>query len=287
MSNFGSVLGPLIAGVILAHGGYAGRTASTRRCSPSRSTRRCGCRRCPRSGGPAPPGLRSVLDGLAFIAHPAGAADVVRGRHRGDGVRHAAGAVPGGGRRAVQRRGSGRLAVRGHRIGSVVGGLSSGWIGRVRRQGRRAVVAVVAWGARSRCPGWRSPSGWRWCCWRSPVRPTWSRRSTGRRSCRRSRRTRCAAGCRACSSWWWRAGRGWVTCARVRRPTPSADGGLGRRRGGVRGRGGRGRDLLAGAARLPAYRLEQLLDGDQHVVGAAPGQRHPRTAVPVAVHHPA
>lgn len=31
-------------------------------------------------------------------------------------------------------------------LGSVVGGLTSGWIGRVRRQGRALVVAVVAWG---------------------------------------------------------------------------------------------------------------------------------------------
>ncbi len=32
-------------------------------------------------------------------------------------------------------------------IGSVVAGLSSGWIGRVRRQGRALVLAVVGWGA--------------------------------------------------------------------------------------------------------------------------------------------
>jgi MFS family permease len=31
-------------------------------------------------------------------------------------------------------------------IGSVVAGLGSGWIGRVRRQGRALIVAVVAWG---------------------------------------------------------------------------------------------------------------------------------------------
>jgi MFS family permease len=31
-------------------------------------------------------------------------------------------------------------------IGSVVAGLSSGWIGRVRRQGRALVIAVVGWG---------------------------------------------------------------------------------------------------------------------------------------------
>ncbi|MDT4891858.1 MAG: hypothetical protein QOE97_893 [Pseudonocardiales bacterium] len=32
-------------------------------------------------------------------------------------------------------------------VGSVLAGLSSGWIGRVRRQGRALVVAIVAWGA--------------------------------------------------------------------------------------------------------------------------------------------
>jgi len=32
-------------------------------------------------------------------------------------------------------------------IGAVIGGLTSGWIGRVRRQGRALVVAIVGWGA--------------------------------------------------------------------------------------------------------------------------------------------
>jgi MFS family permease len=32
-------------------------------------------------------------------------------------------------------------------IGAVLGGLSSGWIGRVRRQGRALVIAIVGWGA--------------------------------------------------------------------------------------------------------------------------------------------
>ena len=32
-------------------------------------------------------------------------------------------------------------------IGAVIGGLSSGWIGRVRRQGMALTVAIVGWGA--------------------------------------------------------------------------------------------------------------------------------------------
>jgi MFS family permease len=32
-------------------------------------------------------------------------------------------------------------------IGAVVAGLTSGWIGRVRRQGRALVIAIVGWGA--------------------------------------------------------------------------------------------------------------------------------------------
>ena len=35
-------------------------------------------------------------------------------------------------------------------IGSVLGGLFSGWIGRVSRQGLALVVAVFVWGARGR-----------------------------------------------------------------------------------------------------------------------------------------
>ena len=45
-----------------------------------------------------------------------------------------------------------------------------------------------AW--RSPPPAWPDRCGWRCCCSPSAARPTWSARSTGRRSCRPTRRTR-------------------------------------------------------------------------------------------------
>ena len=113
--------------------------------------------------------------------------------------------------------------------GAVAGGVFSGWLPRIRRQGLAVVVAIVVWGvamvgfgvasglahgrSRRRC------SGLRWRSWLLAVRPTWCRRRSGRRSCSRRRPTNCAAGCRACSSSSSPAGRGWPTrcTARPRR----------------------------------------------------------------------
>ena len=86
--------------------------------------------------------------------------------------------------RAVRRRRGGRLAVRAIAIGSVLAGLTSGWIGRVRRQGVALVVAVVGWGLAVAAGRAARSSGWWCCCSRSAARPTWSARSTGSRSCR-------------------------------------------------------------------------------------------------------
>ena len=80
-------------------------------------------------------------------------------------------------------------------IGSVLAGLTSGWIGRVRRQGVALIVAVVGWGLAVAAAGWRASAvAGGACCSPWPARPTWSARSTGRRCCRRTRRTSCAAG---------------------------------------------------------------------------------------------
>ena len=124
-----------------------GPTGSTRRCSPSASTPPCGCLPIPPIGEKVKPGLRSVIDGLAFIAtRPvllmSFAVDI------------AAMVL------AMPRALFPELAVdRFHdvgavgwlfaaiAIGSVVAGLFSGWIGRVRRQGMALIIAVVVWGA--------------------------------------------------------------------------------------------------------------------------------------------
>ena len=88
----------------------------------------------------------------------AGAADVVRRRHRRDGAGHAAGAVPRGRRRRGSTEGAVGWLFAAIAIGAVLGGLSSGWIGRVAGRGSRWSVAVVVLGrSPSPCPGWSQP----------------------------------------------------------------------------------------------------------------------------------
>jgi MFS family permease len=105
-------------------------------------------------------------------------------------------------------------------VGALAGGVFSGWLPRVRRQGLAVVAAILVWGVamvgfglatglahagRDRC------CGRRWGFWRPAARPTWCPPRSGRRSLCGPHRMTCAGGCRACSSWWWRAVRGWAT----------------------------------------------------------------------------
>ena len=103
MSNFGSVLGPLIAGVVLVHGGYAVGVRDRRGAVHRRALRRAAAARDAAARRDGAAGAAVGARRARLHRHPAGPADVVRRRHRGDGAGHAAGAVPGGGRRAVQR----------------------------------------------------------------------------------------------------------------------------------------------------------------------------------------
>jgi len=140
------VLGPLVAGLVLTQGSYAAAygidvalfTAglyAAHRLPPLRPL-----------GVVTRPGLRSVVEGLAFIARRpvllmSFAVDIIA----------MVMALP----RALfpevaEQRFSGPGAAgwlyASIAIGSVVGGLLSGWIGRVRRQGLALVGAVVVWG---------------------------------------------------------------------------------------------------------------------------------------------
>ncbi len=147
MSTAGAVVGPLLAGLILAQGSFAwayGLDAALFTVGLYAALR---LPPIPPLGEKVKPGLRSVIDGLAFIAtRPvllmSFAVDI------------AAMVL------AMPRALFPELAVdRFHdvgavgwlfaaiAIGSVVAGLGSGWIGRVRRQGLALIVAVVVWGA--------------------------------------------------------------------------------------------------------------------------------------------
>ena len=113
--------------------------------------------------------------------------------------------------------------------GAFLAGLFSAPFTRLHAQGWGVYVSILVWGAavaafggvvcggRSPCPTAipasrsRSPSprcAWRWAGprIRSPA-------SSAARSCSPRPRTTCAAGCRACSSSWWRAGRAWASCS--------------------------------------------------------------------------
>lgn len=147
VGNLGTVVGPLVAGVVLAQGGVAtaylidallfgvGFYAAVR--LPALEP----------VGEVTRPGLRSVVDGLRYISgHP-----VVMMSFVVDIIAMAF-ALP----RALfpeivaERFGGSPIAFgwlsASISIGSVVGGLLSGWVGRVRRQGMALTFVIAAWG---------------------------------------------------------------------------------------------------------------------------------------------
>jgi MFS family permease len=150
VSNLATVAGPLLAGVIIAGlGGFPAAYATDAvlftialyaafRLPPLPPQ--------PGANGPVKPGLRSVIDGLRFI----GTRPVLLMSFVVDII-----AMVFANPRALypelaETRFGGPSAVgwlfAAVSIGAVVGGLSSGWIGRVRRQGLVLTLAVVGWG---------------------------------------------------------------------------------------------------------------------------------------------
>jgi MFS family permease len=151
VTNVGTVAGPLLAGVIIAKwGGFAVAYATD---AVLFTVALYAALRLPplpplASGAHlARPGLRSVIDGLRFI----GARPVLLMSFAVDIIAMVF-AMP----RALfpevaEDRYGGPSAVgwlfAAISIGAVIGGLSSGWIGRVRRQGVALTCAIVGWGA--------------------------------------------------------------------------------------------------------------------------------------------
>jgi MFS family permease len=145
VSNVGQVLGPLLAGVFISfrHGfAYAYALDALLFGTALYSALRLPA--MPPTGERARPGLRAVAEGLGFIARRqvlvmSFAVDIVAmvlamPRSLFPAV-------------AAQRfHGTVGPLYAAIAIGSVVAGVSSGWIGRVRRQGRALVFAIVGWG---------------------------------------------------------------------------------------------------------------------------------------------
>jgi MFS family permease len=151
VTNVGMVAGPLLAGVVIARGG--GFPAAYAIDAVLFTVALYAAFRLPavppvaEADRLARPGLRSVVEGLRFIV----AQPVLLMSFVVDIIAMVF-AMP----RALfpevaETRFGGEQAVgwlfAAIAIGAVVGGLSSGWIGRVRRQGVALTAAIVAWGA--------------------------------------------------------------------------------------------------------------------------------------------
>jgi MFS family permease len=144
-SNVGMVAGPLLAGLILARWSFAAAYAADLAVFTLALYAAVRLPALPPTGPTTAPGLRSVVDGLAFIVtRPvlllSFAVDIVAMVLAMPRALFPATAAELGGRGAAGWL-YGAIA-----IGAVAAGLSSGWIGRVGRQGVALVVAVIAWG---------------------------------------------------------------------------------------------------------------------------------------------
>jgi MFS family permease len=144
-ANVAMVAGPLLAGVLLARWSFAAAYAVDLVLFTVALYAVLRLPSLPPTGPSTAPGLRSVLGGLAFIvtrpvlllSFVVDIAAMVLALPR---ALFPATAAEFGGRGAV---GWLYAAIA---IGAVVAGLSSGWVGRVRRQGVALVAAVVVWG---------------------------------------------------------------------------------------------------------------------------------------------
>lgn len=160
LGNVATIAGPLLAGVFLGRpSGYVWAYAADAVLFTIGLYATLRLPRLPPLGETGRPGLRSVVDGLRFIAgrpvlllsFAVDIAAMVLAMPRA--------LFP----EVAERRFGGPAAVgwlyAAIAVGAVIGGLSSGWIGRVRRQGLALVAAVVAWGLTVALAG-LAPSLW-------------------------------------------------------------------------------------------------------------------------------
>jgi MFS family permease len=145
VGTLGGVVGPLIAGVLISlPSGFAYAYAIDAGLFLAALYAALRLPAIPPDGSLSRPGLRSVVDGLRFIAERP-----VLIMSFGVDIVAMVLAMP----RALfpevadeRFHGSVGPLYAAIAIGSVIAGLSSGWIGRVRRQGVALTLAVVAWG---------------------------------------------------------------------------------------------------------------------------------------------
>jgi predicted MFS family arabinose efflux permease len=153
--QIGQVAGPAVAGLLLAGAGVrfvywmdvasiAAATLATFLISPQP----------PRGGASHPPGLRSIVTGLSYLR----GRPVIQGAYLFDinamvfGMPRAvfpalATTVFGGGASTLG------FLYAAPGAGALFGAVTTGWVHRVRRQGRAVIIAVLVWGAAITCFG--------------------------------------------------------------------------------------------------------------------------------------
>ncbi|HEY3633030.1 MAG TPA: MFS transporter [Jatrophihabitantaceae bacterium] len=146
VGNIGQVLGPLIAGVLVSlHHGFEFAYAIDALLFLAALYSALRLPAIPPDGTSGRPGLRSVVEGLRFIA-----SRPVLVMSFGVDIVAMVLAMPRSLYPEVaDERFHGTVGplYAAIAIGAVIAGLSSGWIGRVRRQGVALTVAIVGWGA--------------------------------------------------------------------------------------------------------------------------------------------
>ncbi|MET8050773.1 MFS transporter [Streptosporangium sp. NPDC005286] len=147
VSGLGTVVGPLIGGVVLAQSGFATAYLIDALLFGAGFYAAVRLPRLEPVGEVTRPGLRSVLDGLRYVCgHP-----VVLMSFVVDLIAMAFALPRALFPEVVAERFGGSLVAFGWlsasiAIGSVLGGVLSGWVGRVRRQGMALTYVIAAWG---------------------------------------------------------------------------------------------------------------------------------------------
>ncbi|WP_433372449.1 MFS transporter [Streptosporangium sp. CA-115845] len=147
VSGLGTVVGPLIGGVVLAQSGFATAYLIDALLFGAGFYAAVRLPRLEPVGEVTRPGLRSVVDGLRYVCgHP-----VVLMSFVVDLIAMAFALPRALFPEVVAERFGGSLVAFGWlsasiAIGSVLGGVLSGWVGRVRRQGMALTYVIAAWG---------------------------------------------------------------------------------------------------------------------------------------------
>ena len=147
--QMGSIVGPALAGLLLAGAGI--RFVYWPNVASFAISALCVCFISPQpppAGATTRPGLKSIAEGLAFVRR----SQQVQGAYLID-----VNAMVFGMPRALfpalaaTRFGGGPTTVgllyAAPGVGALIGAVTTGWVGRIRRQGRAVIIAVIVWGA--------------------------------------------------------------------------------------------------------------------------------------------